>query len=190
MLSGRLFYHMHLYPILVHHKSHFNLRQTNLHHQRKGRSLVKAVVMDQNIGTNNAGMRVILPRLAVLELDDDMLTLPFTISRCYITPNCTDKSVSIASYKPYFVEVCNSHNTFCSVGTLEGVGLCLSINVLQLPQIYYAKRGNVPLAKHYAPPVAIFQLINIHTTMMEKEFAYHAYLEDSYLLLRNKCISL
>ena len=95
--------------------------------------------MDQDIGTNNAGMRVILPRLAVLELDDDMLTLPFTISRCYITPNCTDKSVSIASYIPYFVVVCNSHNTFCSVGTLEGVGLCLSINVLRLPQIYYAK---------------------------------------------------
>ena len=47
-----------------------------------------------------------------LELDDDMLTLPFTISRCYITPNCTDKSVSIASYVPYFVVVCNSHNFF------------------------------------------------------------------------------
>ena len=52
------------------------------------------------------------------------------------------------------------------------------------------KRGNVLLAKHYAPPVAIFQLINIHTTMMEKEFAYHAYLEDLYLLLWNTCISL
>ena len=90
--------------------------------------------MDQDIGTKNAGMRVILPRLAVLELDDDMLTLPFTISRCYITPNCTDKSVSITSYVPYFVVVYNySHNSFCSVGTLEGVGLCLSINAKRLP---------------------------------------------------------
>ena len=39
-----------------------------------------------------------------------------------------------------FVVVRNSHIVlFFSVGTLEGVGLCLSINALRLPQIYYAK---------------------------------------------------
>ena len=44
------------------------------------------------------------------------------------------------------------------------------------------KQGNVAFVLHYTPPVAIYQLIDIHTTMTEKDIVYHAYLEGLYLL--------
>ena len=44
---------------------------------KKRKKCIKSSCDDQDIGTNNAGMRLILPRLAVLELDDDMFNTAF-----------------------------------------------------------------------------------------------------------------